>query len=65
MRVDAWLRQCGRRLHLRSHCDPGARVFVAVCDPICAVQARVENVQAAAIEGVVSEMDIFVSVLCL
>ena len=31
----------------------GARVFTAVCDPICAVQARVESFQVAVIESVV------------
>merc|ERR1711916_285933 len=39
----------------------GARVFIAECDPICALQACMEGFQVAAIESVVSEIDIFVS----
>ena len=33
----------------------GARVFIVVCDPICAVQVRVESFQVAVIESVVLE----------
>merc|ERR1712064_7806 len=39
----------------------GARVFIAECDPICALQACMEGFQVATIESVVSEIDIFVS----
>merc|ERR1712136_254939 len=39
----------------------GARGFIAECDPICALQACMEGFQVAAIESVVSEIDIFVS----
>ena len=38
-----------------------ARVFVAECDPFCALQACFEGVRVVAIETVVSEIDIFVS----
>merc|ERR1712135_1734 len=36
-------------------------VMIAECDPICALQACMEGFQVAAIESVVSEIDIFVS----
>merc|ERR1711916_74115 len=39
----------------------GARVLISECDPICALQACMEGFQVAAIESVVSEIDIFVS----
>ena len=39
----------------------GARVFVADCDPNCAVHAYIEDLQVAPIESVASEIDIFVS----
>ena len=41
--------------------DSGACVFIADCDPICAQQACIEFFQAAAIESVVPEMDVSVS----
>ena len=41
--------------------DSGSVVFIADCDPICALQACIEDLQEAAIESVVSETDIFVS----
>jgi len=39
----------------------GARVMVTEVDPICALQACMEGFQVAALESVVSEIDIFVS----
>merc|ERR1712224_938472 len=39
----------------------GARVVIAECDPICALQACMEGFQVATIESVISEMDIFVT----
>merc|ERR1711861_33091 len=39
----------------------GARVVIAECDPICALQACMEGFQVATIESVVGEMDIFVT----
>merc|ERR1711988_785814 len=39
----------------------GARVIVSECDPICALQACMEDYQVAPIESVVGEIDIFVT----
>merc|ERR1712130_2176 len=39
----------------------GARVLIAECDPICALQACMEGFQVATMEEVVGEIDIFVS----
>merc|ERR1712125_171032 len=39
----------------------GARVVIAECDPICALQACMEGFQVATIESVIGEMDIFVT----
>ena len=39
--------------------DSGARVFIADCDPFCALQAFIEVLQVAVIESVVSGTDIF------
>jgi len=39
----------------------GARVLIAECDPICALQACMEGFQVATLESVVGEMDIFVT----
>merc|ERR1739848_723784 len=39
----------------------GARVMITEIDPICALQACMEGFQVAALESVVSEIDIFVS----
>ena len=39
----------------------GARVMIAECDPICALQACMEGFQVAALESVVGEIDIFVT----
>merc|ERR1712072_748308 len=39
----------------------GARVLISECDPICALQACMEGFQVVTIEGVVGEMDIFVT----
>merc|ERR1712025_871876 len=39
----------------------GARVLIAECDPICALQACMEGFQVATMESVVGEMDIFVT----
>merc|ERR1712167_58966 len=39
----------------------GARVIIAECDPICALQACMEGFQVATLEQVVGEVDIFVS----
>ena len=41
--------------------DSGARVFLVDCDPIGALQAVIEVLQVAAMESVVSEMEIIVS----
>merc|ERR1711959_172704 len=38
----------------------GARVLIAECDPICALQACMEGFQVATLESVVGEVDIFV-----
>merc|ERR1711874_863485 len=37
----------------------GARVLIAECDPICALQACMEGFQVVTIEQVVGEIDIF------
>merc|ERR1711907_263811 len=39
----------------------GARVLIAECDPICALQACMEGFQVVKIESVLSEVDIFVT----
>merc|ERR1711959_603912 len=39
----------------------GARVLITECDPICALQARMEGFQVVTLESVVSEVDIFIS----
>merc|ERR1711935_976515 len=39
----------------------GARVLIAECDPICALQACMEGFQVVTLEQAVSEMDIFVT----
>merc|ERR1719231_1035197 len=39
----------------------GARVIIAECDPICALQACMEGFQVAALDSVVGEIDIFVT----
>merc|ERR1711977_192364 len=39
----------------------GARVVIAECDPICALQACMEGFQVVKIESVLSEVDIFVT----
>merc|ERR1712222_279777 len=39
----------------------GARVLIAECDPICALQACMEGFQVVKIESVLHEVDIFVS----
>merc|ERR1712226_840208 len=39
----------------------GARVFIAECDPICALQACMEGFQVVTIESVLDEVDIFVT----
>merc|ERR1712188_186163 len=39
----------------------GARVLIAECDPICALQACMGGFQVATLESVVGEMDIFVT----
>merc|ERR1712032_1377046 len=39
----------------------GARVLIAECDPICALQACMEGFQVVAIESCLSEVDIFVT----
>jgi adenosylhomocysteinase len=39
----------------------GARVMIAECDPICALQACMEGFQVATLESVVHEVDIFVT----
>merc|ERR1711878_200440 len=39
----------------------GARVLIAECDPICALQARMEGFQVVKMETVVGGIDIFVS----
>merc|ERR1711904_593667 len=39
----------------------GARVLIAECDPICALQACMEGYQVAPLESVVGEIDIFVT----
>merc|ERR1712166_1353148 len=39
----------------------GARVLIAECDPICALQACMEGFQVTTIESVVHEIDIFVT----
>merc|ERR1712070_271931 len=39
----------------------GARVIIAEIDPICALQACMEGFQVAAMESVISEIDIFVT----
>merc|ERR1711934_1227020 len=39
----------------------GARVLIAEIDPICALQARMEGFQVAALESVVKDIDIFVT----
>merc|ERR1712070_488594 len=39
----------------------GARVLIAECDPICALQACMEGFQVVTMESVVSEVDIFVT----
>merc|ERR1711953_983839 len=39
----------------------GARVLIAECDPICALQACMEGFQVVAIESVLHEVDIFVT----
>merc|ERR1712195_325983 len=39
----------------------GARVMIAECDPICALQACMEGFQVVTMESVVHEIDIFVS----
>ena len=39
----------------------GARVLIAECDPICALQACMEGFQVVAIESVLNEVDIFVT----
>merc|ERR1712110_870385 len=39
----------------------GARVIIAECDPICALQACMEGFQVATLESVVHEIDIFVT----
>merc|ERR1712196_687808 len=39
----------------------GARVLIAECDPICALQACMEGFQMGTLESVVGEMDIFVT----
>merc|ERR1711987_29169 len=39
----------------------GARVLIAECDPICALQACMEGFQVTTLESVVGEIDIFVT----
>merc|ERR1712178_109194 len=39
----------------------GARVLIAECDPICALQTCMEGFQVATLESVVGEVDIFVT----
>merc|ERR1712182_66762 len=39
----------------------GARVLIAECDPICALQACMEGFQVVKIESVLNEVDIFVT----
>merc|ERR1711861_61463 len=39
----------------------GARVLIAECDPICALQACMEGFQVTTLENVVGEVDIFVT----
>merc|ERR1712115_389308 len=39
----------------------GARVLIAECDPICALQACMEGFEVVTMESVVGEVDIFVS----
>merc|ERR1711877_12569 len=39
----------------------GARVLIAECDPICALQACMEGFQVVKMESVISEVDIFVT----
>merc|ERR1719198_79381 len=39
----------------------GARVLIAECDPICALQACMEGFQVTTLENVVNEIDIFVT----
>merc|ERR1711933_411152 len=39
----------------------GARVLIAECDPICALQACMEGFQVVTIESALSEVDIFVT----
>merc|ERR1712048_1473225 len=39
----------------------GARVSIAECDPICALQACMEGFQVVKIESVIDQMDIFVT----
>merc|ERR1711881_384347 len=39
----------------------GARVLIAECDPICALQACMEGFQVVTLKSVVGEMDIFVT----
>merc|ERR1711908_14007 len=39
----------------------GARVLIAECDPICALQACMEGFQVTTLENVVNEVDIFTS----
>ena len=42
-------------------CGNGARVLVAVFDPICELQACMEGFQVVTLESVVGEFDIFTS----
>merc|ERR1711988_1171122 len=39
----------------------GARVLIAECDPICALQACMEGSQVVKMESVISEVDIFIT----
>ena len=39
----------------------GACVFVAECDPFCALKVCMERLQVAALQSVVAEIDSFVS----
>ena len=60
-RVGVRIRRCGQGGCAFALRGSGARVFIAECDPICTMQACMEGFQVAAIESVVSEIDIFVS----
>ena len=59
-RVGVQIWQCGHRLRSFSLCGSGARVFIAVCDLVGALEAGIWGLQVAAIERVVSEMDVSV-----